>query len=189
MLYLRKNAFPCENACICVTQHILNSVLSVFNKACTHSVMHSCTLQHHFNFLTLKINITVLSIMIQMLDTLVKLWKNRYLEVTRQVTKFFLKLRRVDSSAKFQVEYWKFTPCCKRKVNKILNRKYFCLDFVEEITYALEHLILCGEESFQSTKKIVLSLFTVLKKLNVTKEMKLSGTEEFSTIEVKNTHH
>lgn len=164
--------------------------------SCQFSTKHALTLlctavlfNITLTFLTLKINITVLSIMIQMLDTLVKLWKNRYLEVTRQVTKFFLKLRRVDSSAKFQVDYWKFTPCCKRKVNKILNRKYFCLDFVEEITYALEHLILCGEESFQSTKKIVLSLFTVLKKLNVTKEMKLSGTEEFSTIEVKNTHH
>lgn len=60
---------------------------------------------------------------------------------------------------------------------------------MENIIYALEYLIFCGEEYFQSTKKIVLSLFTVLQKLSVTKEMKLSGTEEFSTIKVKNNHH
>lgn len=60
---------------------------------------------------------------------------------------------------------------------------------MKKIIYALEHLIFCGNKYFQSSKKIVLSLFTVLKKLNVTKEMKLSGTDEFSTIKVKNTHH
>lgn len=60
---------------------------------------------------------------------------------------------------------------------------------MEKFIYALELLIFCGEENFQNTKKIVLSLFTVLKKLDATKEMKLSGTDEFSTTKVKNTHH
>lgn len=60
---------------------------------------------------------------------------------------------------------------------------------MEKLIYAIELLIFSEEENFQSTKKIVLSLFTVLKRFNVTKEMKLSGTDEFSTTEVKNTYH
>jgi len=60
---------------------------------------------------------------------------------------------------------------------------------MEQLIYVLELLIFCEEEYFQSTKKIVLSLFTVLKRLSVTKEMKLSRTEELPTTKVKNIHH
>lgn len=60
---------------------------------------------------------------------------------------------------------------------------------MEKLIYALELLIFCGEENFDSIKKIVLSLFTVLKRFNVTKEVKFSGIDEVSTTKVINTHH
>lgn len=58
-----------------------------------------------------------------------------------------------------------------------------------KLIYALELLVFCGEENFHSIKKIVLSLFTVLKRLNVIEEVKSSGIDEFSTTKVKNTNH